>query len=321
MGGDWNCVELISRDTENVAASYPNHHGALLSDLCLAHDLLDVWLASHDDDEEQKGYTRFGHDGAMTRLDRFYCSATSSPFISSSSTFPVGDISDHHAIMVSMDICKTRAHKSPYWRLNSSLLEDPNCVRLVKEAWTYWLTQRDGLSLIDWWLLWKVLIKESLKSFSAKRAKEKRIRFETISKALKAESLPFNERLQLDTELGEILSQRAEGMKIKAGAAREITGDTPTAAFFAKCAIRAAKRVISSLTVDGNIVVGQSLISDNLADFWGEVFGETLPNPPPHFLLTIRSNLTLHWAGSSVFSHLSKSNVYRLRILKKNCGM
>ena len=59
-------------------------------------------------------------------------------------------------------------------------------------------------------------------------------------------------------------------MKIKAGAAREITGDTPTAAFFAKCAIRAAKRVISSLTVQqGNIIVGQHEISDNLSEFLG----------------------------------------------------
>ena len=196
--GDWNCVESIAHDTEGVAAGYPNHHGTFFCDHTAAHGWADCWTISHTD-HEIRGFTRFGASGSKTRLDRVYVSLAAGGLVSDSSVHPTPAFTDHYAVSTTISFDAQKKHPAPYWRLNASLLKDRRCDELVHTMWDWYCTQRDGpVPLIQWWLTWKAMIREALKSYSQMRAKKKRLRLDEVTEELlRAEDLPHSSRNQL----------------------------------------------------------------------------------------------------------------------------
>ena len=63
------------------------------------------------------------------------------------------------------------------WKLNTSLLQDPEYVSLVKSFWSFWETYKDHedfASLLDWWDQGKFYLREVTRSYSKSKAAQQR---------------------------------------------------------------------------------------------------------------------------------------------------
>ena len=276
-GGDWNCVENVEQDVFCPNGTYGNQGGARLAFLRLNSLLVDLW---REKVQATDGFTRYDCGGLKSRIDRIYGSQSLAQKLQRTRVISTPAFTDHEALLVQFRSTATKC-PSPYWRLNSSLLESPYCQQLVRTSFELWYAQRSpDEPLILWWLGWKQLIKERLKDYSQKVAAAKRATMKNlVSKVEVCED--FHDRQALKDALERHLLVRVERARIHAGAKRDQCGDTPTAAFFAQANGRAVKRRIACLTHQGSQIVQPAQIDTALTAFWGEVFGQHLPAIAP----------------------------------------
>ena len=276
-GGDINCVEEKWRDVQTLS-SYPNRGGdEWLAQRASAH-LMDAWLHHCPD---RAGFTRApAGSTTKTRIDRLYLSTsiTSSITDVNVALTPSKDVTDHDGVVMELKFGKDKG-KQAFWRLNSSILNDPATVELVHTAWEWWLTQRGSSPLLHWWLQWKEMIAQMLKSQSEALAAVKRATLKRLQQQFE-HAIDYDVKHQLKEELAEYLFDRAEKAQLRAGAHREVLGDTPTATFYAQAAVRASKQKVVQLTTPAGVITDKTAMAQHITDFWADIFGEHLVGKP-----------------------------------------
>ena len=270
--GDWNCVEMTLRDVDG-SDNYVNSHGLYLAERRMNTLLSDVWV-EHNSPADLGGFTRHSSEGCRTRINRVYVSPELTEHLREVSVVSTPGFTDHEAVYFSVG--KKVKRKSPFWRLNVSVLRSPECDDLVLKTYQWWYRKRtQDMPLIHWWSRWKQLIREVLKSYSVSQASRRKKALRDLCDQLDIE-VDYLSLQRLKGELDIVFAERAERAAVSAGAARESVGDTPTSAFFAQAAIRAQSRDIQTIKhpTTGATVVLTAEVQKIITDFWKTVFGE-----------------------------------------------
>ena len=276
MGGDYNCFHH-RHDSSNP--KYFPRGGTELESYCAEQDLGDVWSLTSDDPATR--YTRtHKKTGTQTRIDRIYASPTLHPHITSLTLHHTPNISDHRALYMSFSHT-LRKHHSPFWRLNTSILQLPKTDFLASNIITAAQKERRGKPILDWWLSLKRTLTDTLKIHSSQITKERNKLIHEITTALDHPLTPPTHIPTLKAQLSEILNLKQKKVELYAGAKREEIGDTPTASFYARAASRATHRDIHSLTLpDTTVTHHDETVKEALHSFWSEVFAPPPPLPP-----------------------------------------
>ena len=124
-------------------------------------------------------------------------------------------------------------------------------------------------------LLYKCQIKRLTISWAEARGADLRRRVRTLQHRLQVISIPTVERNGLRSQLQAINSQQQQDKELRANTLYQQLNDRPTAAFFSGVGKASAYRPITALTMpDQSISEVPSVIREEVARFWGEVFGE-----------------------------------------------
>ena len=196
------------------------------------------------------------------------------------------------------------------WKLNTSILQDTNYVKLIKDFWLNWrLTQNNFPSLSDWWELGKFKIKDLTIHFCSKKAKECRAECALLSRL--ADHLKSQVDLGRLSCLGAYQSTLAELSKFELQAARGAQvrsrmrwveeGERSSAFFFRLEKKRSTDRRISALREsDGSIISDTSSICNSISAFYSGLFSSVPTDAAARELLlsNIHSTLTPEQASS-----------------------
>ena len=125
----------------------------LFDDCCV----VDIWRYLHP---SSVGFTWTRWDGSLaSRIDLFGVPFSWVPSVSSCSFVPC-PFSDHCGVLLSCSIPDAVPPGPGIWKLNISVLDDPEYVELVSNAWRSWRNSVSRFpSLVKWWYGGKSLIK------------------------------------------------------------------------------------------------------------------------------------------------------------------
>ena len=97
--------------------------------------------------------------------------------------------SDHQYLLVKCSFCDPIIAGPGVWKFNTSLLQDPEYVALVKSFWFFWNTYKDHkdfASLLDWLDQGKFYLRKVTRSYSKSKAAEKRNHKSSLLKRMRA---------------------------------------------------------------------------------------------------------------------------------------
>ena len=122
-----------------------------------------------------------------------------------------------------------RKHNSPFWRLNSSILQLPETDFIVSNIIIAAQKERRGKPILDWWLSLKRTLTDTLKIHSRQITQERNRLVRELTHALDSSSTSASHIPSLKAQLSELLTLKQKKVELFAGAKREEVGDTPTA--------------------------------------------------------------------------------------------
>ena len=164
LAGDFNCV-LEGKDQ----SSTPSNFCKSLFNVCKELNLTDAWRYVHPNEVEFS----FFRSSSASRLDRFYVSSHLVQHLKSSEMVPV-PFSDHCIVTLSIQ-SPERLCSLPYgrgtWKLNSSLLHDPNVIKELETLYkSLKKSQSQCQSRMEWW---SKRVKPRIKSFFVRTGVQK----------------------------------------------------------------------------------------------------------------------------------------------------
>ena len=165
FSGDFNCT----LDPKVDRSSGKEHHTAspkVLMQIIQQYDLCDCHRHVNNN---LKMFTWRNKCGSASRIDRLYVSDFKKSSIISFSTM-LCPFSDHCAVCVVLRV-ETHHARSTYWKFNTDFLRDAQFISVFKIFWRDWSTRKkDYDSLLDWWDLGKVKIRQICQDFGKERA-------------------------------------------------------------------------------------------------------------------------------------------------------
>ena len=186
LTGDFNAVFDPTLDRRGGAPSPYRESVASLTNLFSLFGCSDVWRAHHPG---LHSYSWSSHDGTIaSRIDLIGCPHDWVAGDSSSELIPC-PFSDHCAVSARLSIPESIPRGPGFWKLNCSLLSDPEYISLISNFWLFWKSRVSSFpSLLYWWDEGKEQIKRlSIKFSSTKRslAHKDRHRLENYAAELK----------------------------------------------------------------------------------------------------------------------------------------
>jgi exonuclease III len=161
IGGDFNCV-LNQSDTTGKSV-----YSGALQRLVTGYGLVEVWNAKPD----CTGYTHFTRMGA-SRIDRLYVTWNLLENKSSMAVLPLA-ITDHLAVVLRIRWGNPIATRGRgYWKLNISLLDNPEIRDRLRESWNSWKRNSNWYGDITQW--WSRSAKKQLRRFFMNVGAEKK---------------------------------------------------------------------------------------------------------------------------------------------------
>ena len=158
FAGNFNCVFNRTLDRRGSSPSdYSRESSTALSHLFDACCVTDIWRYLHP---SSPGFTWVRSDGSLSsRIDLFGVPYAWVPSVSSCSVF-VCPFSDHRSVSVTISLPDAVPPGPGFWKLNVSILEDPEYLSLTEDAWASWRQSIPRFpSLEKWWDRGKRLIK------------------------------------------------------------------------------------------------------------------------------------------------------------------
>jgi hypothetical protein len=234
IGGDFNSVvNREDRQTSNLDGT-STHLNSFINNL----HLNDAW---RDKNEGNIEYTYIDPSRNMrnSRIDLWLISDSIANIVKSCN-IKQSPSPDHKAVVMEISMNNKNRGKG-YWKLNSSLIEDPSYVEVITELITKTIDEYDHfLSKSELWEYLKQLIKEHSIKFSIAKsiAKKNEIltleeRIDKIDTALKTNINPTlqNDRKTLKLQLDKLYTEKSKGYHIRARAKWLEEGEKSTAYF------------------------------------------------------------------------------------------
>ena len=151
LAGDHNCIDHNRDATNNQQQK-----------MCLAFKDLQRGFGYQDTFRQlypNKVEYTFHRANTASRLDRIYVGQLFIPFIRNVFHFPVS-FSDHCGVHVELEIPNFEKpvppprHRSPYWKLNNSILSDSDFMSNFNDVWEIAsVTKGDHPNVLSWWEL------------------------------------------------------------------------------------------------------------------------------------------------------------------------
>ena len=128
--GDWNLVQNQTLDTKFYLRNNNIKAREKVNTIKEQYDLCDPWRICNP---QKRQYTWFqSNPKKMSRLD-FYLVSGDIMTLTSKTDIKPGYRSDHSIINLTLTICNDVRGKG-FWKLNTSLLRDPDYIRLIKQT-------------------------------------------------------------------------------------------------------------------------------------------------------------------------------------------
>ena len=275
LGGDFNFVENISLD--KTGSSNCGDHGAnIFKDLKSNFEIEDIYRLKYPNGRAFS----YSNNRMVSRLDRFYLSKRILKFAKNINYVP-SSISDHGYVDLEFELPNSPSIGPGYWKLNVSILDDPDVVSKIESAW---LSDLVPLPLHDgaWWDHCKSVFKTILMDESKRLANEKRMKIKELESKLNyystLESIAmvpgtFTDIIKnIKAELNNYIHIQLEGNKIRAKAVFLENSEKSTSYFLRREKERSSKKSMEKLEVDGRTIDDVSEIVEACRDFYIDLF-------------------------------------------------
>ena len=286
LTGDFNSVLDPLLDHRGGSPSPQRESCAALSNLFSTSGCVDAWRSSHPN---LHSYTWLNHDGSMaSRIDTIACPADWFPSVSSCIHVPC-PFSDHCAVSCSLSIPDSMPHGPGFWKLNTSIINDPSYVECISSFLASWRTKKSSFrSLLNWWDEGKSHIKRlSIQFCSRKSAADRRERLRLESFAFDLKDLIDGGQTSLLSDYRDCLDHllnldktEAKGAQIRARAKWVEEGETSSAYFCRLEKKRNKESRFSAVRRDDN-TFATSLpdIIDTWRSFYVDLFTSSYTDP------------------------------------------
>lgn len=217
VGGDYNAVVNQQTDRRPSVVGPKSQKTKALCGMLGELGLVDIWRLKHPRERDFTFFSRVHK--SHSRIDMFCVSKQDAHKVTSCHIEPI-TISDHSPVVMTVNVDSDKRHK--YWRLNVSLLNDPDVVQKIKVEIKNYLELNDNgeVSPSILWEAAKVVIRGKIIAISSglkKEREKKQLQLEKNIKDLEREhkSSGCEEVLgtldQYRRELNHLLTFKAEG--------------------------------------------------------------------------------------------------------------
>ena len=275
LAGDFNAVFDRARDRRGPdPASLSGDSSPTLNHLFEASCVIDIWRYLHP---TTPGFTWTRWNGSLaSRIDLFGVPFAWVPSVSSCSVY-VCPFSDHRGLCLSLSVPDAVPPGPGYWKLNTSILDDPDYRQLVRDEWSAWrLAIPRFPSLAKWWDRGKSKIKGLTIRFCANKARTTSSSRDALVRLVQHLQAKVDAGITscIDpwrsacSELARLDSHAARGAQVRARVRWVEEGESSSQYFLRLEKKRSADRHISALREpDGSIVSSSADLCASLGSF------------------------------------------------------
>lgn len=279
VGGDFNCTENFVIDRNH---GEPHARSATtLTRVVQAQELVDIWRTQHPVARQYTWRKINQNQVSMARIDRLYCTKSSSNQMLRSWITPVM-FSDHFCISLFLGGTGGVPGKS-YWHFNVKLLDDCKFLENFNFFWEAWQSEKPRYkSLRQWWELGKVHIKLFCQAYTQNSTGDLKKRVGELER----EILSMESDLSLGNNaqtvdglrekrdiLGKIMEEQAKGAMVRARIIQYKDMDGPTKFFFnLERKSLGSRRMLCLRLADGKEVHDQREMLEAAFNFYSHLF-------------------------------------------------
>ena len=187
-------------------------------------------------------------------------------------------LSDHDYVILSFNISSDRPNRGPgYWKLNVSILDKLETQNEIEFLWHQEL-KNINVPDSDWWESCKTKFKEKLIFLSRKYQREHNLEKaplkEEILQYRKIQMASFKPELfksiitEKEHKYSELIEQDMRGAIIRSRVQDIEEGEKPSKYFLSKEIVRATKKKIKFLEINGNKITHQNGILEAVCEFY-----------------------------------------------------
>lgn len=275
MAGDWNTT-LKAEDRKNCSELRPQLSNQL-EVLLHQFSLTDVWRHQNPD-KQQFTYRGLHQNCPMARLDRIYIKNKDMYMIKSTLITP--SFSDHDGVTMQINILKID-NKSPYWKLDSTLLNSNEYVQIIKNIISFYhkKSQEESINIAQLWDRLKEEISLASQRFTSKLRQETqeklKILISQINHIEDKQDFSRNDSkllLQLREEISSLYKTSANE-KLKFLESQVINEANTQSKFFLRMAKQSKpSATISQLSINGQITTDKNLIFPKIQQYFQNEF-------------------------------------------------
>ena len=278
--GDFNAVfhRLLDRVGSDPADTVRESSVALahlFSSCCVT----DIWRYLHPSTNSFT-WSRW-NDLVVSRIDLVGCPYAWISSVGCCDILPF-PFSDHCALFFSVSVPDAISPGPGLWKLNSSILDEPEFVLLISNFWPFWRSRIFSFSsLADWWDAGKAEIKKLSVDYCRNRARVKRGERDLLSRLVSflKEKLdagatfclaPYHTAL---SNLGKLDLEAARGAQVRSRVRWTEEGEVSSAYFFRLIKKQSADRLVAALRCpDGTVVNSAPDLVECFSQFYSDLF-------------------------------------------------
>ena len=248
---DFNCVENINEHKQSGNPLGGTVGNAELTTITEELTLNDIWREKHP---KEKQFTwNNANITIRARLDKIYISKEL--VVKAKAQIKTCPFSDHNTVMTTIEIPKTNAGGSGYWKLNTNILTNKaynNDMTAVLKLWTKEKEKYETLA--EWWenlktVIKKITIKHSVQIRKNARRKEKDMI--DILQKLENQQNPDKDKIEeTKGKIRQMAEQKEKGAQIRSKARWIEEGEKLTKYFYNLEKQRQPKNTITELKIE-----------------------------------------------------------------------
>ena len=303
IGGDFNCILDNDLDKKGGATRHANRRN---QDFVLTwmeeNSLIDIWRQMHPN-LNRYTYHQQRPSKSFTRLDFFLISQGLAGFVDASSIQPAY-CTDHSMITLSLNLLNHPRGRG-FWKLNSTLLQDPEYVTRIKTTIRETEEQNSTANKQTLWELVKYQMRQETIKHASLKKKKTNNKLKTLEEtlhrldALRDESgTEEEEAVKIRDEIEKIQEEKTKGAMIRCKARWYEEGEKSTNYFLILENRNYSKKVIARLKDRHNRICTQPEdIRKELKIYYEKLYssqlkGNETPDDSNMFLSTINKKLT-----------------------------
>lgn len=282
LGGDLNTTDDMRDRSTGTTERCSTHFTAFKKFV----KVTDVWR-THNPGKFEFSFVDSRASGSMSRIDYILCSSYLSQYIQASS-MTCAPVPDHRAVTAHF-YRETRPRGRGYWKLNISLLNDPEYVDGIQNIICQTLNEYSnaGVSKRNLWDFIKIRIKEFSIHFGIKKHRAQKSKIDCLESEInKIETTPnfardinlASYRKNLKAELSYILEKKTRGAQIRSRSKWIEDGERNSSFFLRLENSRGSFNRIDSLkTEDGTQLTTDRDIIEEASKFYENLYSSQKP--------------------------------------------